>query len=101
MSDSRVECNKASGSEGSVSLVVTNGMQPGTETGASSYDVSVISTSTRMNIGKTGGMSLSLSGAGFGTRRYCCKGKHVLRPDLGPAAAVTRDPHWALHYILL
>ena len=77
VSDSFVVCNVAGGVEGSLLLAVTGGVLVGTETEAGSYDFSAISTALRLNMVKTGSLSMSLSGAGFGGRRwallaFCC-----------------------------
>jgi len=68
-SDSLVVCNVAGGLEGSLVLAVTSGVGVGTETDGGSYDLSSVSTLSGLNSGKTGSVSLSLSGAGLGVRR--------------------------------
>ena len=62
-------CNVAGGLEGSLTLVVTMGALSGSETEGASYDASGVSSVAAVNVGKTGGGSLTVSGAGFGTRR--------------------------------
>ena len=69
ISDTGLVCFVAGGLEGSLALAVTTGLRIGTETYAGSYDLSSISSVSGMNVGTTGGGSLSLRGAGFGSRR--------------------------------
>ena len=57
------------GLEGSLRLAVTVGPLAGSETEVASYDASGVSIVGAANVGKTGGGSLTVSGAGFGTRR--------------------------------
>ena len=68
-SDTSVMCKVAAGVEGSVRVVVTSGEVPGTGTDAGSYDGSSVSTLRAANEGTTGGGSMTVGGASFGTRR--------------------------------
>ena len=68
-SDSSAMCKVAAGVEGSVRVVVTSGEVSGTGTDAASYDGSGVSTLRAANEATTGGGSMTVSGAGFGTRR--------------------------------
>ncbi len=68
-SDSFVLCKVAGGLEGSSAVAFTGGQRLGTETDAGSYDLGWLSAASGSNVGKTGGVSLSLSGVGFGSRR--------------------------------
>lgn len=68
-SETSLVCNVAGGLEGSLTLVVTMGARAGSETEGASYDTSGVSTVAPVNVGKTGGGSMTVSGAGFGTRR--------------------------------
>ena len=68
-SETSLVCNVAGGLEGSLTLVVTMGTVSGSETEGVSYDASGASIVGPVNVGKTGGGSMTVSGAGFGTRR--------------------------------
>ena len=68
-SETSLVCNVAGGLEGSLTLVVTMGAASGSETEGASYDASGVSIVGPVNVGKTGGGSMTVSGAGFGTRR--------------------------------
>ena len=68
-SDTSVMCKVAAGVEGSVRVVVTSGEESGTGTDAASYDGGAVSTLRAANEGTTGGGSMTVSGASFGTRR--------------------------------
>ena len=69
VSETSVMCKVASGVEGSVRLVVTCGDVAGTGTDAGSYDGSSVCVSRLVNEATTGGGSVTVSGASFGTRR--------------------------------
>ena len=68
-SETSLVCNVAGGLEGSLTLVVTMVAVYGSETEGASYDASGVSIVAPVNVGKTGGGSMTVSGAGFGTRR--------------------------------
>ena len=69
LSETSMVCSVAGGLEGSLAVVVTMGTMAGSETEGASYDGSRVSIVGGVNVGKTGGGSMTVSGAGFGTRR--------------------------------
>ena len=69
MSDTSMVCKVAAGVEGSVSVVATSGLASGSYTSGASYDASGLSTSLGVNVRSSGGLSTTLSGSSFGTRR--------------------------------
>ena len=69
LSDTSAACRVAAGSDGSLVLAVTVGDRGGSETEAASYDGIGVSSAARVNGGSTGGGSMTVSGAGLGTRR--------------------------------
>ena len=62
-------CSVGGGLEGSLVLRVSSGVDFGTSSYGASYDVGEVSGVSGTNGGKSGSMSPSLSGAGFGSRR--------------------------------
>ena len=68
-SDTSVVCKVVSGLEGSLAVVMSIGELAGSMSVGASYDVAGASSAMMMNKGTTGGGSMSVSGASFGTRR--------------------------------
>jgi len=68
-SDTSVVCKVVSGVEGSLAVVMSIGELAGSVSVGASYDVAGASSAMMMNKGTTGGGSMSVSGASFGTRR--------------------------------
>ena len=69
LSETSLVCGVAGGLEGSLRVAVTMGTLAGSESEGASYDASGVSIVGAVNIGKTGGGSVTVAGAGFGTRR--------------------------------
>ena len=69
LSETSLVCGVAGGLEGSLRVAVTMGTLAGSESEGASYDASGVSIVGAVNVGKTGGGSVTVSGAGFGTRR--------------------------------
>ena len=69
LSETSLVCGVGGGLEGSLRLAVTMGTLAGSETEGASYDASGVSIVAPVNVGKTGGGSMTVAGAGFGTRR--------------------------------
>ena len=69
VSDTAATCKVAAGVEGSLVVAVTSGEGAGSSTMAVSYDWARVSGAGGPNGGGTGGESMSVSGASFGTRR--------------------------------
>ena len=68
-SDTSVVCKVGAGMEGSLAVVMSIGEVAGSMSAGASYDVAVLSLGAVRNKGTTGGASMSMSGAGFGTSR--------------------------------
>ena len=68
-SETSMVCKVAAGVEGSLSVVATSGLAAGSFTSGTSYDVNGMSTSVGVNVRSSGGVSTTVSGSGFGTRR--------------------------------
>ena len=68
-SDTAVVCGVGAGGDGSMAVAVSGGGRVGSLTEATTYDVGAVSGVGVVNEGRTGGGSLSLVGADFGTRR--------------------------------
>ena len=69
VSDTTVVCKVAGGTEGSLMVVMSVGERSGSLTEASSYDVGMGSSWRVGNVATTGGASLSVMGASFGSVR--------------------------------
>ena len=69
VSDTTVVCKVAGGTEGSLMVVMSVGERSGSLTEASSYDVGTGSSWRAGNVATTGGASVSVMGAGFGSVR--------------------------------
>lgn len=69
LSDTSVVCKVGAGMEGSLAVVMSVGEVAGSMSAGASYDVSVLCVVSARNKGTTGGASMSVSGAGLGTRR--------------------------------
>ena len=69
MSDTSMVCKVAGGVEGSLTFVATSGLVSGSWTTGISYDGSVVSSSVGVNVMSSGGVSMTVLGGGFGTRR--------------------------------
>ena len=67
--DTTLVCKVAGGVEGSLIVVVSAGEWSGSTTEASSYDVGTGSSWRAGNVATTGGASVSVMGAGFGSVR--------------------------------
>ena len=68
-SDTSMVCKVGAGMEGSLAVVMSLGEVAGSMSAGASYDVAVLSLGAVRNKGTTGGGSMSVSGAGFGTSR--------------------------------
>ena len=69
VSDTTVVCKVAGGTEGSLMMVMSVGERGGSSTESSSYDVGTGSSWRAGNVATTGGASVSVMGAGFGSVR--------------------------------
>ena len=69
VSDTTMVCKVAGGTEGSLMVVMSVGERSGSLTEASSYDVGRGSSWRVGNVATTGGASLSVMGASFGSMR--------------------------------
>ena len=69
VSETSIVCKAAAGVEGSLSVVATSGVLTGSWTSGVSYDGSVVSGSVGVNVRSSGGLSTTVIGGGFGTRR--------------------------------
>ena len=69
VSDTTLVCKVAGGTEGSLMVVMSVGERVGSSTEASSYDVGTGSSLRAGNVATTGGASVSVMGAGFGSVR--------------------------------
>ena len=69
VSETSIICKAAAGVEGSLSVVATSGVVAGSMTSGMSYDGSGVSGSVVWNVRSSGGVSTTLIGGGFGTRR--------------------------------
>ena len=69
VSDTTLVCKVAGGTEGSVMAVMSVGERGGSLTEASSYDVGTGWSWRAGNVATTGGASVSVMGAGFGSVR--------------------------------
>jgi hypothetical protein len=69
LSDTTLVCKVAGGTEGSLMVVMSVGERVGSSTEASSYDVGTGSSWRAGNVATTGGASVSVMGAGFGSVR--------------------------------
>ena len=69
MSETSLVCGVVGGLEGSLRVAVTMGTLAGSESEGASYDASGASIVAPVNVGKTGGGSMTVAGASFGTRR--------------------------------
>ena len=68
-SDTAVVCGVGAGGDGSMAVAVSGGGRVGSVTEGTTYDVGAVSGMGVRNEGRTGGGSLSLVGADFGTSR--------------------------------
>ena len=68
-SETSLVCKAAAGVEGSVSVVATSGVVAGSRTSGMSYDGSSVCAWSAANTRSGGGMSTTVIGGGFGTRR--------------------------------
>ena len=68
-SDTAVTCGVGAGGDGSMAVAVSGGRHVGSWTEGATYDVVAVSGVGVRNEGRTGGGSLSLVGADFGTSR--------------------------------
>ena len=68
-SETSLVCKAAAGVEGSLSVVATSGVVAGSRTSGMSYDGSSVCAWSAANTRSGGGMSTTVIGGGFGTRR--------------------------------
>ena len=71
VSDTSAVCKMSGGVDGSLVVALTAGVRSGSLSESLSYDRSMGSSVAGMNEGATGGGSMTVSGADFGTSRYC------------------------------
>ncbi len=69
VSETSIVCKAAAGVEGSLSVVATSGVVAGSMTSGMSYDGSSVCVSSAANTRGGGGLSTTVIGGGFGTRR--------------------------------
>jgi len=69
VSDTSLVCSVGGGLGGSLALSVSFGLGVGTSSHGASYDAWGVSGVSRTNVVKSGSVSMTLSGGGFGSRR--------------------------------
>ena len=69
VSETSIVCKAGAGVEGSLSVVATSGVVAGSMTSGMSYDGSSVCVSSAANTRSGGGLSTTVIGGGFGTRR--------------------------------